>query len=79
MSTKKLNELKWQRPFKPFRVRTVNDEVFEITDPGLILVGKNGVNIGIPHPDEPPPRVREVIPLAADDITAVELIESVST
>lgn len=76
MSSKELNELRWQRPFKPFRLKTVNDEVFEITHPGLILVGKHDVNIGIPHPRESLPSVSDVIWLGVEDITKVELIEN---
>ena len=79
MSSKELNELKWQRPFKPFRVKTVNNEVFDVTDPGLILVAKHDVNIGIPHPDEPPPSVSDVIWLDVEDVVGIEFIETVPT
>ena len=79
MSSKDLNELKWQRPFKPFRVKTVNDEVFHITHPGLILVGSQDVNIGIPHPTETLPSVSDVIWLGVEDIVEVEFIESAIT
>lgn len=75
MTSNELQELKWQRPFRPFRVRTVNDEVFDILNPGLILVAKNGVQIGIADPKYPPPAVSDVIPMGIEDIVQVELIE----
>jgi hypothetical protein len=76
MSSKELNELKWQRPFKPFRLKTVNNEVFDITSPGLILVAKHDINIGIPHPSEPLPSVSDVIWLGIEEIESVEFIET---
>ena len=76
MTSKELNELKWQRPFKPFRICTINNEVFDIMLPGLILVAKHEVNIGIPDPKYPPPAVSDVIPLGIDDIQYVEMIET---
>ena len=79
MSSKELNELKWQRPFKPFRVKTVSNEVFDITHPGLILVAKEDVNIGIPHPTQPLPSVSEVIWLGIEDIETIEFIETTAT
>lgn len=79
MSSKELNDLKWQRPFKPFRLKTVNDEQFDITEPGLILVGRNDINIGVPHPTEPLPSVSDVIWLGVEDIVQVEMIESATT
>jgi hypothetical protein len=79
MSSKELNELKWQRPFKPFRLKTVNHDVFDITDPGLILVAKHDINIGVPHPHEPPPSVSEVIWLDVEDVVDVEFIEAAAT
>jgi hypothetical protein len=76
MSSKELNDLKWQRPFRPFRVKTVNDELFDITHPGLILVGSDDINIGVPHPTEPLPSVSDVIWLGVEDIVQVEMIET---
>jgi len=76
MSSKELNELKWQRPFKPFRIKTVNNEVFDILDPGLILVAKHDLNIGIPHPQEPPPSVSDVIWLGVEEVESVEFLEA---
>ena len=77
MSSEELNNLKWQRPFQPFRITTVNDEVFDITQPGLILVGKFDVNIGIPHRHKPLPAVKDVVWLGVEDIVRVEPIQSV--
>jgi len=79
MSSKELNELKWQRPFKPFRLKTVNNGVFDIMHPGLILVAKHDVNIGIPHPTQPPPSVSDVIWLGVEEIETVEFIETPAT
>lgn len=79
MSSKELNQLKWQRPFRPFRVKTVDDEVFDITHPGLILVGRYDVNIGIAHPSEPPPSVSDVVRLDVEEIAGVEFIEAATT
>ncbi len=78
MTSKELNQLKWQRPFKPFRVKTVNNEVFDITHPGLILVATYDVNIGVPHPTEPLPSVGDIIWLGVEDIVQVEMIEPVT-
>ena len=77
MSSKELNELKWQRPFRPFRLTTVNNEVFDITTPGLILVGTHDLNIGIPHPTEPLPAVSDVIWIGVEDVVRVEMIEPI--
>ena len=79
MSTKELNELKWQRPFRPFRVKTISEEVFDITHPGLILVARHDINIGIPHPTEPPPSVSDVVWLGIEEVAAVEFIETATT
>jgi len=79
MSSKELNQLKWQRPFKPFRLKTVSDEVFDITHPGLILVARHDINIGIPHPNEPPPSVSDVIWLGVEEIESIEFIEAAAT
>jgi hypothetical protein len=79
MSSRELNKLKWQRPFKPFRITTVNNEVFDITQPGLILVGKHDINIGIPHRFKPLPAVRDVIWLGVEDVVSVEFIEPAKT
>lgn len=76
MSSKELNELKWQRPFRPFRIRTIDNEVYDILQPGLILVGMHDVNIGIPDPKYPPPAVSDVIPLGIESIVQVEMIET---
>jgi hypothetical protein len=78
MTNDELNELKWKRPFQPFRVITTEKEVFEVVDPGLILVGRNGVNIGLPHPTEPAPRASEIVWLAAEDILRAEPLAAVS-
>ena len=78
MTNEELNKLKWQRPFQPFRVITRQNEVFDISRPGLIIVASNGVNIGIPDPEKPLPRVREVVWLGADDIVRVEPLAPVS-
>jgi hypothetical protein len=79
MSSKELNALKWQRPFKPFRIKTVSNESFDIVDPGLILVAKHDINIGIPHPQEPLPSVSDVIWLGIEDVDSVELLEASAT
>lgn len=79
MSTKELNELKWQRPFKPFRIKTVGDEAYDITHPGLILVAKHDLNIGIPHPDEPPPSVSDIVWLGIEEVESIEFIEAAAT
>lgn len=74
-----LNHLKWQRPFQPFRVTTINDEAYEVYSPKLFLVGGKQVNIGLPHPTEPPPMAGEVIGLWHDSIRSIELISTRTT
>ena len=79
MSSKELNAMKWHRPFKPFRIKTSNNEIFDIKQPGQILVGKEDINIGIPHPREPLPSVSDVIWLGVEDIVEVEYLEATAT
>lgn len=76
MSSKELNALKWQRPFKPFRIRTSANGIFDITEPGLILVGKADINIGIPHPQEPLPSVSDVVWLGMEEVVEVEYLKA---
>lgn len=73
-----LNNLKWQRPFQPFRVMTTENETYEVHSPRLFLVGSNEVNIGLPHPTEPPPSADGVVWLGFDDIASVEIIGAAS-
>ena len=42
-----------QRPFVPVRLSTSAGEIFDITHPDLVLVGRRDVTIGIADPDEP--------------------------
>ena len=79
MSSKELNDLKWQRPFRPFRIKTLSKENYDITHPGLILVARDDVNIGIPHPEEPPPSVSDIVWLGVDEIDSIEFIETAAT
>ena len=78
MTSKELDQMKWQVPFQPFRVVTNQNETFEISRPGLIIVAGRDINIGIPHPDEPPPMVSDVIWLDIDNIVRVEPLAPVS-
>lgn len=73
-----LHALKWQRPFQPFRVTTTENESYEIHSPRLFLVGGNEVNIGLPHPTEPPPSANGVVWLGFDDIASVEILAAES-
>ncbi len=74
MTSEALDELKWQRPFQPFRVVTTENQIFDVPHPGLILVAGNDVNIGMPHPEEPPPMVSDVMWLNIENIVRVELL-----
>ena len=74
MSNKELNELKWQRPFKPFRITTIDNEIFDILHPGLILVGRDDITIGLPDPKSPPPAATELIWLGCEHIASAEPI-----
>jgi hypothetical protein len=87
MTNEELKKLQSQRPFQPFRVITNQDETFEVVHPGLIMIGKNGINIGLPHqgvdvglphPSEPPPRASTIVWLDAEDIQRVEPLAHVS-
>ena len=71
MTNEELKQLKAKRPFEPFRVITTQDESFDVVHPGLIMIGSNGVNIGLPHPSEPPPRASDIVWLDAEDIVRV--------
>ena len=73
-----LNHLKWQRPFQPFRVTTTENETFEVRSPRLFLVGSNEVNIGLPHPTDPPPSAGDIVWLGFDSIASVEVIAATS-
>lgn len=72
MSNEELNRLKWQRPFQPFRITTIENEVFDVMAPGFILVGKNDITIGLPHPERPPPAASELVWLGIDAIFTAE-------
>jgi hypothetical protein len=72
MTNDELNKLKSQHPFQPFRVFTTENESFDVVHPGLIMIGRNGVNIGLPHPSQPPPMASDIVWLDAEDIQRVE-------
>lgn len=74
-----LDQLKTQRPFQPFRVTTIDDEVYEVHSPLLFLVGGKEVTIGLPHPTKPPPMAGEMVWLWHDSIRSIELIASSAT
>jgi len=69
-----MNNLKWQRPFQPFRVTTIENKVIEVHSPRLVLVGSDEVHIGLPHPTDPPPSASQVVPLSFESIASVEII-----
>jgi hypothetical protein len=74
ISSKELKELKRQQPFQPFRITTIDNEVFDVVHPALILVGKDDVTIGLPDPKSPPPAARELIWLGCEHIASAEPI-----
>jgi hypothetical protein len=69
-----MNNLKWQRPFQPFRVTTIENETIEVRSARLFLVGSDEVHIGLPHPTDPPPSASDVVILGFDGIAAIEMI-----
>jgi hypothetical protein len=71
-----LNKLKTQRPFQPFRLTTIDNEVYEVHSPLLFLVGGKEVTIGLPHPTEPPPMAGEMVWLWHDSIRSIEPLAS---
>ncbi len=40
-------------PFIPFRIRTSDGKQFDISNPGLIMVGQRSATIGVLGPDDP--------------------------
>ena len=70
-----LNKLKTQKPFRPFRVTTIDNEVFDVRHPGLFLVGDEEVTIGLPHPTKPPPVAKDMVWLWLESIENVELLD----
>lgn len=71
-----LSRLKWQKPFHPFRITTIDNETFDILHPGLILVGRDDVTIGLPDPKKPPPAASELVWLGFEHIASADLIEA---
>ena len=69
-----LSQLKSNRPFQPFRVKTIDNEIYEVRDPRLILVGDQEVTIGLPHATKPPPVAEDMVWLWMDSIEQVEVI-----
>jgi hypothetical protein len=76
VSHEELKRLKWQRPFQPFRIITLDRETYEVTDPGLFLLGKDEVTIGLPHPERPPPAARQLVWLGLEHIASAEPLET---
>ena len=74
MSYDELKRLKWQRPFQPFRITTLDNEVYDVMAAGLILVGVNDITIGLPHPERPPPAASEILSLGIENIARAELL-----
>lgn len=67
----------WQgRPFRPFRLITVADEVIDVWHPNLMLVAGNMLTIGQPDPDGPPPLASDGVWLEFDDIRRIEPLEA---
>ena len=76
VTSSELSRLKSQRPFKPFRVTTIDHEIYEVRDPRLILVGDEEVTIGLPHATKPPPVADDMVWLWMDSIEHVEMIST---
>ena len=74
MSLDELKQLKKQRPFQPFRITTLDNETYDVMDPGMILVGVNDIAIGLPHPDRPPPAAGEILSLGIENIASATLL-----
>lgn len=66
-----------QRPFKPFRIITVVDEVIDVVHPRLMIAAGDLITIGKPHPTEPPPSASDLVLLSANDIARIEPLETV--
>jgi hypothetical protein len=67
----------WQeRPFHPFRIFTIANEVIDVMHPRLMIAGGGLITVGKPHPTEPPPSASNLILLEATDIAKIEPLEA---
>ena len=74
VTSSELSQLKSQRPFKPFRVTTIDNETYEVRDPRLFLVGDQEVTIGLPHATKPPPVAEDMVWLWMESIEQIDMI-----
>jgi hypothetical protein len=65
-----------QQPFRPFRINLEDGRTFDVRYPGMTLLGRAYVDIGIPEVGVPDPFVDHVVmvPLAA--VRSVEPLET---
>jgi len=75
MTSEELNALKRQRPFRPFVVITVEDEVHEVMQPGLILAIGDDVLIGFSDSKDPYPIAKDYVYMGLEHIARVEAID----
>jgi len=68
-----------ERPFRPFRIITVVEEVIDVRHPQLMLVAGNMLTIGQPDPKGPPPLASDGVWLDFEDIARVEPLEAIAS
>jgi len=74
VTNRELNRLKRQRPFQPFRVITLDNEVYEVPRPECIFIAGDDVIIGTPYSHNPSPQVDDVFFCGTEHIARAELI-----
>ncbi len=78
MDQKEVLRLWNQRPFKPFRIITVVDEIIDVVHPRLMIAGGDMITVGRPHPTEPPPSASDLVLLSPGDIARIEPLEAIA-
>ena len=65
-----------RQPFRPFRLKTSNDELVDVFDPRMVLIAGDDITIGVPDPELPPPAASNLLWLGFENIVSVEPLEA---
>ena len=65
-----------QQPFRPFRLRTSNEELVEAFDPAMVLIAGDDITVGVPDPELPPPAASDLLWLGFENIVSVEPLDA---
>ena len=70
-----LQEYKWSRPFRPFRLVVRDGRAFDIRDPNQVWPGRVTTLVGVPVDPARPQECGTWVSVPLTDITGAELLD----